>query len=286
MASTVDVAKMSANEMDQIERANASGLQPVVFVHGLWLLPNSWERWAVFFEDAGYVAVAPGWPDDPSTVAEANLRPEIMADKTIKQIADHTDNIVHQLKKKPALIGHSFGGLMVQILAGRGVAAATVAISPAPFRGVLPLPVSSIKSGWPVLHNPANYHRAIPLSFDQFHFGFANVVSEHEAQELFENFAVPGPGAPLFQAATANLNPWTEAHVDNLNPDRGPLLIVAAKDDNTVPVAVSKAAFKQQKRNEGVTEYTEMLARGHSLTVDRGWRDVADTALSFIRRFV
>jgi non-heme chloroperoxidase len=286
MASTTKADTMSGHENQQIERANALGLQPVVFVHGLWLLPNSWERWAAFFEEAGYVALAPGWPDDPMTVGEANAHPETFANKTVAQIANHTDGIVRQLERKPALIGHSFGGLMVQILAGRGASAATVAISPAPFRGVLPLPVSSIKSGWPVFRNPANRHRAVPLSFEQFQYGFANAVSQHEAQELYENYAVPGAGAPMFQAGTANLNPWTEAQVDSENPDRGPLLIISAEEDHTVPVAVSKAAFELQQRNIGVTETQEMLGRGHALTVDHGWRDVAHAALAFIRRFV
>jgi non-heme chloroperoxidase len=286
MASTTKVAAMTGHEAEQIDRANATGLQPVVFVHGLWLLPNSWQRWAAFFEEAGYITLAPGWPDDPETVDEANKHPETFANKTVGQIADYQEHIVRRLYKKPALVGHSFGGLIVQMLAGRGISAATVAISPAPFRGVLPLPLSALKSGWPVLKNPANRHRAVPLSFEQFQYGFANAVSQHEAQELYENFAVPGPGAPLFQAAAANLNPWTEAEVDSKNPERGPMLIISAEKDHTVPVAVAKAAFKQQQRNTGVTEIAEMQGRGHGLTVDHGWRDVAETALTFIRRFV
>jgi len=285
MASTTGVANISGHEAQQIERANAAGLQPVVFVHGLWLLPSSWQRWAEFFEGAGYVALAPGWPDDPPTVEAAKRDPEVMANKTIAQIADYTESVVRQLRRKPALIGHSFGGLIVQIVAGRGLSAATVAISPAPFRGVLPLPASSLKSSWPVLKNPANRHRAVALSFEQFQYGFANAVSQPEAQELFENFAVPGPGAPLFQAAAANLNPWTEDQVDTENPDRGPMLIVSAAQDHTVPVAVSKAAFERQSRNIDLTEYIEMPGRGHALTIDHGWRSVAATALAFVRRF-
>jgi pimeloyl-ACP methyl ester carboxylesterase len=286
MQTTAGVPAITGQEGQQIERANTSGLQPVVFVHGLWLLPNSWERWAAFFEDAGYVALAPGWPDDPETVREAKAHPEVFANKTIGQIADHTERIVRHLKKKPALVGHSFGGLMVQIVAGRGLSAATVAISPAPFRGVLPLQLSSIKSGWPVFRNPANRHRAVPLSFEQFQYGFANAVSQHEARHLYENFAVPGAGAPLFQAGTANLNPWTEAQVNAENPGRGPLLIISAGEDHRVPVAVSKAAFEVQQKNIGVTEMVEMLGRGHALTIDHGWREVAEKALAFVRRFV
>jgi non-heme chloroperoxidase len=287
MESTAAVTGISGHEAQQIDRANASGLQPVVFVHGLWLLPNSWERWAAFFEEGGYVAVAPGWPDDPATVAEGKANPDVFANKTIGQIAEHSEIVARQLNRKPALIGHSFGGTLVQILAGRGVSSATVSISPAPFRGVLPLPFSALKSSWPVLHNPANRHKAVPLTFEEFKYGFANAVSQHEAQELYENFAVPGSGTPIFQAAAANFNPWTEAHVDSKNPDRGPMLIVSAEQDHTVPVAVAKASFELQQRNNiGTTEFLQMEGRGHALTIDHGWRDVAETALSFTRRFV
>jgi non-heme chloroperoxidase len=273
-------------DAEQVQRANATGLQPVVFVHGLWLLPSSWARWAAMFEEAGYTALTPSWPDDPETVEEANAHPEVFAHKTVGQIADHVGAVVQGLARKPAIIGHSFGGLMVQILAGRGLSAATVAIDPAPFRGVLPLPFSALKSAWPVLGNPANYNRAIPLTFEQFRFGFANAVSEQEATELYETYAVPTSGVPLFQAATANLNPWTEAKADTENPDRGPMLIISGEKDNTVPWAIANASFHQQQKNPGVTEITEMKNRGHALVIDSGWREVADTALAFIRRFV
>ncbi len=275
-----------AHEGQQVERANATELQPVVFVHGLWLLPSSWDRWAAVFEEAGYTTLTPGWPDDPETVREANANPEVFAHKTVGQVADHFDEVIRGLKKKPAIIGHSFGGLLAQILAGRGLASATVAIDAAPFRGVLPLPFSALKSAWPVLGNPANTKRAIPLTFEQFRFGFANAVSEAEAKELYETFAVPASGVPLFQAATANLNPWTEAKVDTDNPERGPLLIISGEKDNTVPRAIADASFKHQQRNKSVTEFVEIPNRGHALTIDSGWRKVADTSLAFIKRFV
>lgn len=273
------------HEAAQVERANKTGLQPVVFVHGLWLLPSSWDRWAAIFEEAGFTALTPGWPDDPETVTEANAHPEVFAHKTVGQVADHFAGVIGGLKLKPAVIGHSFGGLLAQILAGRGLSVATVAIDPAPFRGVLPLPISALKSAWPVLSNPANRNRAVPLTYDQFRFAFANAVSEDEAKELYERFAVPAAGAPLFQAATANLNPWTEVKVDTDNPDRGPLLIISGEKDNTVPWAIANASFNQQKDNGGVTEIIEIAGRGHALTIDSGWRQVADTALAFIRRF-
>jgi pimeloyl-ACP methyl ester carboxylesterase len=285
-ASGRGAATITEHEAAEVARANAKGLTPVVFVQGRWLLPSSWDRWAKVFEDAGFVALTPGWPDDPDTVEEGNVHPGVFAHKSVGQVADHFDEIIRGLTKKPAIIGHSFGGLLAQILAGRGLAAATVAISPAPFRGVLPLPFSALKSAWPVLGNPANRNRAIPLTFDQFRYAFANAVSEHEAQLLYDTFAVPASGKPLFQAATANLNPWTEAKVDTDNPDRGPLLILSGEKDNTVPWAIANASFKLQQRNPAVTEILELPNRGHALTIDNGWREVADTALAFIKRFV
>jgi non-heme chloroperoxidase len=280
------MATITKYEAKQIEEANATGLTPVVFIHGLWLLPSSWDRWAEAFEGAGYTALTPGWPDDPETVEQANAKPEVFAHKTVGQVADHFDDVIGKLKKKPAVIGHSFGGLLTQIIAGRGLASVSVAIDPAPFRGVLPLPISALKSARPVLGNPANRNRAVPLTYEQFRFGFANAVSEDEAKELYSTFAVPASGLPLFQAATANLNPWTEAKVDSKNPERGPLLIINGEKDNTVPWAIANASFKKQKRNKGVTEIVEIPDRGHALTIDSGWRKVADTALGFVKRFV
>ncbi|MGZ6345913.1 MAG: alpha/beta hydrolase [Candidatus Limnocylindrales bacterium] len=275
-----------AQDEQQVAQANESGLTPVVFIHGLWLLPSSWDRWAGVFEEAGYTAVSPGWPDDPDTVEEAKEHPEVFAGKTVGQVADHFGDVIGKLDKKPAVIGHSFGGLLTQILAGRGLSAAAVAIDPAPFRGVLPLPISALKAGRPVLGNPANRSRAVPLTYDQFRYAFANAVSEEEAMQLYDTFAVPAPGAPLFQAATANLNPWTEAKVNSKNPERGPLLLISGEKDNTVPWALTNAAYKKQMRNEGITEIVEIKGRGHALTIDSGWREVADTALAFVKRFV
>ncbi|SEE91774.1 Pimeloyl-ACP methyl ester carboxylesterase [Streptomyces sp. 3213] len=276
---------MTHIDVQQIEKANAVERTPVVFVHGLWLLPSSWDRWATHFEQAGYAPVSLSWPDDPETVAEANAHPEVMAGKTVGQVADHLAQLIGTLTRKPAIVGHSFGGLLTQILAGRGLSAVSVAIDPAPFRGVLPLPVSALRSSAPVLSNPANRNRAVPLTYDQFRYGFANAVSEEEARELYETFAVPAPGAPLFQAATANLNPWTEAKVDTENPERGPLLIISGEKDHTVPWSIANASYKKQQHNKGVTEITEIKGRGHALTIDHGWQEVADTALSFVRRY-
>jgi len=280
------MSTIATHEQQDVDKVNATGRTPAVFVHGLWLLPSSWDRWAEVFDAAGYAALAPGWPDDPETVAEANANPDTFANKTVGDVADHFAEVIGKLDRKPVVIGHSFGGLLAQILAGRGLSTATVAIDPAPFRGVLPLPVSALRSASPVLTNPANRHRAVPLTYEQFRYAFANAVDEDEARQLYDAFAVPAPGAPLFQAATANFNPWTEVKVDRKNPDRGPLLIISGEKDHTVPWAIANASFKKQKKNkEAVTEIVEMSGRGHALTIDSGWREVADTALEFVRRF-
>jgi len=276
---------ISDHELAQVERANAATSTPVVFVHGLWLLPSSWDRWAVFFQEAGYVAVQPGWPDDPQTVAEAKAHPETFAGKGIGEIADYHESIIRKLTRKPVIVGHSFGGLLTEILAGRGLAAASVAISPAPFRGVLPLPLSALRSASVALKNPTNWNKAIPLTYEQFRYSFANAVGEDEAKELYLGYSVPGPAEPLFQAAAANFNPWSEAKVDTKNPERGPMLIVSADSDHTVPWAIANASYKKEAKNSGVTEIVKMTGRGHALTIDGGWREVAETALAFVRRF-
>jgi pimeloyl-ACP methyl ester carboxylesterase len=276
---------ITEHEEAQIERANATSATPVVFVHGLWLLPSAWERWVTLFEEAGYVGVAPGWPDDPETVAEAKEHPEELAGKGISEIAAYEEAIIRRLHRKPVIIGHSFGGLLTMILAGRGLAAASVAISPAPFRGVLPLPFAALRTASVALRNPANWNRAVPLTYEQFRYSFANEVGEDEAKELYLGYSVPGAGEPLFQAASANLNPWSEAQVNSTNPDRGPMLIVSADSDHTVPWAIANASFKKEKRNTGVTEIVKMPGRGHSLTIDAGWREVAQKALEFVKRF-
>jgi non-heme chloroperoxidase len=280
------MADITKYEKSQIDEANKTGVTPVVFVHGLWLLPSSWDKWRTVFEAAGFTTLAPGWPDDPNTVDEAKAHPEVFAHKTVGQIADHVGDVIGNLTKKPAVVGHSFGGLFTQIIAGRGLSAASVAIDPAPFRGVLPLPISALKSAKPVLGNPANHGRAVPLTYEQFRYAFANAVTETEAHELFNTYAVPGAGAPLFQAATANLNPWTEVKVNTKNPDRGPLLIIDGELDHTVPWAIANASFKKQRRNKGVTEIVKIPGVGHSLVIDHGWRTVADTVLAFVQRFV
>jgi pimeloyl-ACP methyl ester carboxylesterase len=277
---------ISERESKEVEAANQSGATPVVFIHGLWLLPSSWANWAEFFEKAGYAPLTPDWPDDPETVEQARANPDVLAKKTLKQIADHTAEVIAGLNEKPAVMGHSTGGLLAQLIADRGLSAATVAIDPGPFRGVLPLPVSTLKVSAPVITNPLNRGRAVTLSFDQFRYGWTNAIqSDDEAKRLYDEFHVAGSAVALMQMANANLNPWTEAKLDTKNPDRGPLLIIDGEKDHTVPWAIANASYKRQKRNEAVTEIKQMPNRGHSLTIDSGWQEVAQTALDFVKRF-
>jgi pimeloyl-ACP methyl ester carboxylesterase len=285
MSGTVSPTTIIDQELEQIRQANASQATPVVFIHGLWLLPSSWANWADFFNRAGYAPLTPVWPDDPGTVEEARAKPDVLAKKTLKQIADHTSEVILALDKKPVIMGHSTGGLLAEMLAGQGLSTATVAIDPGVFRGVLPLPPSTLKVAGPFLINPAWRGRAITLTFDQFKYGWANALDEDEAKELYDTYHVAGSGIALAQMANANLNPWTESKVDTKNPDRGPLLIIDGEKDHTVPWAIANAAYKRQKRNPGVTEIVKMPNRGHALTIDHGWREVAETALNFVKRF-
>ena len=271
-------------EQHEVEAANESGRPPVVFVHGLWLLASSWDAWRGLFEERGYATTAPGWPDDPETAAEARAHPEVLAGKSVGQVTHHYAEVIAQLTRKPIIIGHSFGGLITQKLAGDGLATGAVAIDPAPFRGVLPLPFSSLKSAFPALGNPLNRNRSVMLTYEQFRYAFANAVPEEEAHTLYDTYSVPGPGLPLFQAAFANFNPRTEASVHTKNVARGPLLIIDGEKDHTVPWKIANASYKRYRHSKSPAEITKIPGRGHSLTIDSGWRDVAETALAFLEK--
>ena len=280
------MASITPREAEQVEQANSSGRTPVLFIHGLWLLPSSWDNWAQMFEEAGFAPITPVWPGDPDTVEEARANPDLLAKKTLKQVADHTVGVIGELDRKPALVGHSTGGLIAQLIADRGFSAVTVAIDPGPFRGVLPLPISTLRVSWTVLKNPLNRNRAVTLTFDEFKYGWANALSEEEAKQLYKTYHVAGPGVALMQMANANLNPFTEAKLDPRNPARGPLLILDGEKDHTVPWAIANGAYKRQRHNEAVTEIEMVPNRGHALTIDSGWREVAEKTLAFIKRFV
>jgi non-heme chloroperoxidase len=271
-------------EKSEVDAANLSGKQPIAFVHGLWLLPNSWDAWRSHFEELGYSTIAPGWPDDPDTIEEALAKPEVFAGKGINDICVHLAEVMKGLSRKPIIIGHSFGGMLTQKLAGLGYGSASVSISPAPFRGILPLPFSALKVASVALKNPANKDRAIRLTEDEFRYGFANLLSDEECKTLYNKYSVPGPGKVLFQAAFANFNPGTEAKVVHDHPDRGPMLIISGDSDHTVPWAIANASYKKQRKNSAPTEIAKIPHRGHSLTIDSGWREVADSAEDFLEQ--
>lgn len=281
---TTDTTTITAREAAQVHAANGSGKQPVVFVHGLWLLHSSWDAWRELFEAKGYSTVAVDWPGDQADFAAAHANSGSLAGTSVADVADHVADVIGALAQKPIVIGHSFGGLLVQMIAGRGIAAATVTIDPAPGRGVLPLPFSALKAAFPVLGNPANRSRTVTLTFDEFRYGFANAVSESEAKHLYETFHTPAPGRPLFQAATANIFPWTVAKADKRNPERGPMLVITGEKDNIVPFALANAAYKQQRKNNHPTEIIEIPGVGHSLVIDSHWSEVADESLKFLAK--
>jgi pimeloyl-ACP methyl ester carboxylesterase len=262
----------------------APSSRPVLFVHGLWLHSTSWAPWIEKFDAAGYSASAPGWPGDPETVALSRENPEAIAGHGIDDVVDHYAGIIAGLETAPILIGHSFGGTIVEKLLGQGHGAAGIAIDAAPIKGVLALPVSSLKASFPVLKNPANSSKAISLTAEQFQYAFGNAIPEAESAELYEKWTIPAPGKPLFQAASANFHPHSAAAVDTDKSDRGPLLLIMGGKDHTVPEAITKSTLKQYKRSTAVTELLEFSDRGHSLTIDHGWEEVAQSCLDWLAK--
>jgi len=256
--------------------------RPAVLIHGLWLHATSWTPWLDLFRDAGYEPVAPGWPHEPATVEEARNNPDLVADLGIDDVTDHYAKIIAEFGTPPVLIGHSFGGLITEKLLGLGIGAAGVAIDPAQIKGVLPLPLAQLRAGLPALGNPANLHKAISLTRKEFRFSFGNALSEEESDELYEKWTIPSPARPLFQAAAANFVMHSQAKVDTGNDTRGPLLLISGTADHTVPDVVTRSTLKQYRDSTAVTELRQFEGRGHSLTIDSGWRKVADAVLAWL----
>ena len=256
----------------------------VMFIHGLWLHSTSWAAWQEFFEAAGYETLAPEWPGTPDTVAAARESADTIADHGIDDVTMHYTAIIEQLDEPPILIGHSFGGMIAEKLLGLDRAAGAVAVDAAQIKGVLPLPLAALHSTLPVFRNPANVHRAVSLTPEQFRFSFGNAVSQQESDELYERWTIPAPGRPLFEAASANFSLHSPAAVDTANDERGPLLLIAGGNDHTVPEVITKATAKQYRHSTAVTDVIEFPDRGHSLTIDGGWREVATTALEWLKK--
>ncbi|HEY6746812.1 MAG TPA: alpha/beta fold hydrolase [Mycobacteriales bacterium] len=256
---------------------------PVVFVHGLWLHSTSWGPWQELFAERGYAPIAPGWPGEADTVAATRADPSPMAGYGVAEVANHYADIIAGLPARPIVIGHSFGGVIAQILLARGLADAAVAIDPAPIKGVLALPVSALRVASIALRNPANAGRTVALTLDQFTYGFANARTPAEASALYDSWTIPSPGKPLFQAASANFALHAATSVDVHNSHRGPLLITLGGKDHTVPPAVSKATYKLQHKSSAKTDLHQFPDADHSLTIDSDWRQIADDVLAWLK---
>jgi non-heme chloroperoxidase len=256
---------------------------PVVFVHGLWLHADSWGAWVDLFQEAGYAPIAPGWPGDGDTVEETRAKADRVAGHGIDDVVQHYAKLITDLDAKPIAIGHSFGGLIVQRLLGENLAAGAVAIDPAPIKGILYLPPSALRVASIALRNPGNRTKAVSLTEDQFRYGFGNALTEEESKELYERWAIPSPGKPLFEAAFANVTPGSPAKVATDNAARGPLLVTAGGKDHTVPASVSHATVKGYHKSSAITDLRDFPDRGHSLCIDSRWREVADAVLAWLK---
>jgi pimeloyl-ACP methyl ester carboxylesterase len=255
----------------------------VVFIHGLWIHSSAWKPWQELFEEKGYTTSAPGWPGDLETVEATRANPDGLNNQGIAEICHHYADIIAELDEKPIAVGHSFGGLIAQELLANDLVAAAVAIDPAPIKGVKVLPFAQLRSGFPVLGNPANKSRTVALNEKQFRYAFGNALTEEESDALFAAWTIPGPGRPLFVDATANFVRNSTAAEDMHTAVRGPLLLTSGTEDHTVPRTVTVAVAKLYAENStSVTDYHEYEGKGHSLTLDAGWKDVADDVLEWL----
>ena len=259
----------------------ATGADTIVLIHGLWMTSLSWEKWTAHYQQRGFKVIARSWPGLEGDIDALRRDPSAIAGLGITDIVDHYESIIRELDRPPIIMGHSFGGLMTQILLDRGFGAAGVAIASAPVKGVLLLPFSTLKSSFPILSNPLNNHRASALTEDQFHYAFTNLLDEKESKQVYDRYAVPGPDHLLFQAGLANFNPHAATTVDFHNDTRAPLLLIAGSSDHISPPSVVKANFNLYRKSKAVTDYKEFANRSHYILGQDGWQEVADAALDW-----
>src|SRR6516225_11152023 len=257
---------------------------PVVFIHGLWLHASSWQPWQDLFAEAGYEPVAPGWPGDGDTVEATRANPDAVANHGIDEVTDHYAKIIDELPVAPVIIGHSFGGLIAEKLLGMDRGTAAIGIDAAQIKGVLQLPLSQLRGTLSIFANPANRHKAVSLTAKEFRYSFGNALTDDESNALYERWTIPSPARPLFEAASAAFSPQSPAKVDTANEDRGPLLLTMGGKDHTVPEAITKSTLKQYRHSSAVTDLVEFADRGHSLTIDSGWREVAEACLGWLTK--
>ena len=256
--------------------------QPVVFIHGLWVHSKAWAPWAPHYQRAGYDPIIVGWPGDADTVEATRQDPTQVAGYGLAEITEHYTKIIDDLPQKPIVVGHSFGGLVAQQLLARGLATHAIAIDPGPIKGVTKVPLAQIRTAIPVLRKKSNRHNAVSLSARQFRYGFGNAIPADESRTLYDRFAIPGPGRPLFEVTSAKKDPDSPAAVDTTTADRGPLLIIGGGKDHTVPEVVARQAYELYAQSPAVTDYHVFADRGHSLVFDSRWRDVADYTLGWL----
>lgn len=256
----------------------------IVLIHGLWMTPLSWEKWIERYEGKGYRVIAPAWPGLDRDIEELRRDPSPIAQLAAGEVIDSYERVIRELDSPPIIMGHSFGGSFTQVLIDRGLGAAGVAVDSAPVKGVLKLPLSTLRTGWPILRNPANRHKAVALSAKQFQYRFTNTLSDVESARVYERYHVPGAGGVLFDGALANLSGRSPLRVDFANSARAPLLFIAGGADHVCPPALNKSNHKLYRKSVAVTDYKEFPGRSHYIVGQDGWEEVADHALDWATR--
>jgi pimeloyl-ACP methyl ester carboxylesterase len=262
--------------------AAAADRVPLMFVHGAWLSSGSWENFSDYFAHRGFDVSAPEWPRKQGDVEELREATDEIEGLGLTEIVDHYEEQINALDEPPVLVGHSFGGLIVELLLDRGLGRAGVAMSPAPPKGILVLPFSSLKAAAPALAHPSRWHGIVPLTLEEFTYGFVNTFSSEDAKAAYEAYAVPETGQIFFEAGFANfhLHPPTEVHFKS--DDRAPLLIVGAEKDNTVPASLAKKQYEKYGKSSAQTDYVEFPRRPHLMMIGEGWEEIAGRIESWL----